>query len=1056
MRICRAMTVLLFILATAVAVCADAPGPAAWYKLDSPADLGQDASGNNVAARVVDAKATPGIHGGAIELFGDGGLEIANAPAFQAGQGFAVDLWVRFASVAENAGIVAKEGEYLLRLDPPNEGGRLSFFVNVDGSLEPRAYGIAPKPDAWYHIICTWDGDTASLWINGQQFKSQRRGAVAPTDAPVLIGLPSKFGPVGLKGAVDDVKLYSRALTDQEIMLAEYGLDALPQNLKATEPRFEFTAGLQGWEARDADNLHTAGGWLCATLRGGSALLLNRSLDVPIGSREFVSVRMSATAGDEAKLLVLTTDGLQIAPFALIGDGAMHSYVLRVSEWPNWTGNLRAIGLVPSNTACNVAVAFVRVSAKADAPPEIAVTSFYTDHAINRAGRACRIIAHIRNTGGPGEGLKARLVAPAGVKLVGAEKTLPPIGWSEAQDLAWDVEAPAAMTADFSVSVTGRNMPPAGGALQIAFTPPVNLPKADYVPEPVIPQSDYLVGAHYCPLWKQGSRGAGGWQEIVPFPERKPALGWYDEGDPEVTDWDIKWALEHGIQYFVYCWYRTNQGHGVQTSLSHAIHEGLFNAKYGSKFKFAIMWENQSKGSAGVASEKDLLETLLPYWIDNYFKRPNYLKIDNKPLLFIYRPEFLIDDLGNVENVRSAIGKMREVCKRAGFAGLTVLGEYRGVEPAPLKLMVDEGLDYGFQYCWPVGGQPTPDVAVKAQDSYMREWQRLNIIPGVMTASMGWDPRAWYTTDAYWRLPPADFKRVLENTKAFMATVPKDQLGSKMVLLDNWNEFGEGHYIAPHRQYGFGYLDAVRDVFTKSPGPHTDLVPEDIGLGPYDKLFRKALDREAQCAKVVTAPGGVPPGLIGWWTFDGPDDQTLTWDYSGHGLGGYIDNVKRVDSPHGKALDCSGGSVTIPKAGQRFGLAQITVECWVKTDLAGQNDKWFVNNLYDGGKGGFRLGLSGGKLCWAVPKSAWSHHLQATESLPLGRWVLVAATFDGQTMRIYMDGKECGSLARPGRVYADDWPLCLGSYEKGHQAYFTGQLADVRIYSRALKPEEMK
>ena len=34
---------------------------------------------------------------------------------------------------------------------------------------------------------------------------------------------------------------------------------------------------------------------------------------------------------------------------------------------------------------------------------------------------------------------------------------------------------------------------------------------------------------------------------IFAFPERKPVLGWYDEASPEVADWQIKWAVEHGI-----------------------------------------------------------------------------------------------------------------------------------------------------------------------------------------------------------------------------------------------------------------------------------------------------------------------------------------------------------------------------------------------------------------------------------------------------------------------------------------------------------------------------
>jgi len=49
--------------------------------------------------------------------------------------------------------------------------------------------------------------------------------------------------------------------------------------------------------------------------------------------------------------------------------------------------------------------------------------------------------------------------------------------------------------------------------------------------------------------------------------------------------------------------------------------------------------------------------------------------------------------------------------------------------------------------------------------------------------------------------------------------------------------------------------------------------------------------------------------------------------------------------------------------------------------------------------------------------------------LPVGRWVHLAGTFDGQTMRIYVDGVPRGSLERPGPVNAAArTPLVLGSY----------------------------
>jgi hypothetical protein len=55
-----------------------------------------------------------------------------------------------------------------------------------------------------------------------------------------------------------------------------------------------------------------------------------------------------------------------------------------------------------------------------------------------------------------------------------------------------------------------------------------------------------------------------------------------------------------------------------------------------------------------------------------------------------------------------------------------------------------------------------------------------------------------------------------------------------LFTLDNWNEWGEGHYLAPHVTDGFGYLDAVREVFTRCDNAPDHRLPAELGLGPYD------------------------------------------------------------------------------------------------------------------------------------------------------------------------------------------------------------------------------
>jgi hypothetical protein len=183
---------------------------------------------------------------------------------------------------------------------------------------------------------------------------------------------------------------------------------------------------------------------------------------------------------------------------------------------------------------------------------------------------------------------------------------------------------------------------------------------------------------------------------------------------------------------------------------------------------------------------------------------------------------------------------MREGCKKAGFDGLYLLGEYRGTDPNVLKRYKNLGLDYTYAYCWYVPNSPPPNIVIETQLNYIRKTQEMHdIIPQVVTLSQAWS--GWNDEGSIWKLPPADFETLLRKGKEFIETnISKDELGSKMIILDNWNEWSEGHYIAPYREYGFGYLDAVRRVFSDAPEQHDDLIPSDIGFEPYDlpqKIF---------------------------------------------------------------------------------------------------------------------------------------------------------------------------------------------------------------------------
>ena len=320
----------------------------------------------------------------------------------------------------------------------------------------------------------------------------------------------------------------------------------------------------------------------------------------------------------------------------------------------------------------------------------------------------------------------------------------------------------------------------------------------------------------------------------------------------------------------------------MKTRFSRGLHDGYMKSQFAGKLKFAILWENNADGIGGVADEQDLFDNVVPYWIENYFKHPGYLQVDGKPVLFIYETDRFIQDLGGPEPAARAIEKMRAACQAAGFKGLTLLGEDRGFVPAKLDRMAALGVDASFAYCWYVASNPTPDKAAARQLELIRTTRDRGVLPQVVTASQGWS--GWHDEGTVWSIPPKRFEQLLRDAKEIALASPKDQLGSQIFLLDNWNEWSEG--ILTCREYGFGYLDAVRNVFSTAPARARR--PLARGRGP------RALRRCGPCCacppRGTAAPadkaaqrGRSPSGLVAWWNFNEP--QARPWPSTFPGIG---------------------------------------------------------------------------------------------------------------------------------------------------------------------------
>ena len=70
-------------------------------------------------------------------------------------------------------------------------------------------------------------------------------------------------------------------------------------------------------------------------------------------------------------------------------------------------------------------------------------------------------------------------------------------------------------------------------------------------------------------------------------------------------------------------------------------------------------------------------------------------------------------------------------------------------------------------------------------------------------------------------------------------------------------------------------------------------------------------------------------------------------------------------------------------------------------------------------------------------------------ALTANTWAHLAATYDGVTMRLYVNGVQVASRAQTGAIATSTNPLQIGG-DSIYGQYFAGLIDEVRVYNRAL------
>lgn len=118
------------------------------------------------------------------------------------------------------------------------------YFCTTDRHL-PCGETYALEPGVWSHVMITYDGNTKqqSIYFNGKRAVTTEMGFVEYDECPIYVG-GSNVYHAGISGVIDDVQVWHKALSEDEVKTAMLGYEGktVPSELKAYYTFEEYNA----------------------------------------------------------------------------------------------------------------------------------------------------------------------------------------------------------------------------------------------------------------------------------------------------------------------------------------------------------------------------------------------------------------------------------------------------------------------------------------------------------------------------------------------------------------------------------------------------------------------------------------------------------------------------------------------------------------------------------------------------------------------------------------------------------------------------------------------
>jgi lipopolysaccharide biosynthesis protein/GT2 family glycosyltransferase len=296
-------------------------------------------------------------------------------------------------------------------------------------------------------------------------------------------------------------------------------------------------------------------------------------------------------------------------------------------------------------------------------------------------------------------------------------------------------------------------------------------------------------------------------------------LGYYNLLETETQLKQIELAKQYGVEGFCYYFYWFSSNRLLEKPL-----DRMFSNK-NIDFPFCLCWANENWSRRWDGHDSELLITqeysddddiAFIKEVSKYFDDSRYIRINEKPLLLIYRPTLFPD-------INKTVESWRRWCRDNGVGEIYLAYPQSFSNDSPETFSFDAAIEFPPSG-WYTRQEFATDINPIVDDfeSSVYDWRAMlhasqnYIIPEYKLfrgLTPSWDNTARRKSKGtvFHNSCPSLFYKWLVN--AFDDTL--NRIGDddeQLVFVNAWNEWAEGAHLEPDQRYGYAWLQAIKNA----------------------------------------------------------------------------------------------------------------------------------------------------------------------------------------------------------------------------------------------------